>query len=193
MALKDILERIDDETEAEAERIVSAAREEAENVRQAARSLAAELSREQLERAEIQATQEAAALVASARLRARDNVITEKRAFIAKVLDEAVARIEALPDAEYAEFLWRHAAPYMRVGASVRIGFHDEKRLAESLRLTMRDVVADEIDIGVTDEIGKGLLIYTERIHVEVSADSIIRENRSRLEVIAAKHLFRDD
>lgn len=190
MALKDILGRIDSETEAEVAKILSAAREEADRSLEAARSVARGLAEDRLAKATKAAEQEAAAMVAAARIRARDRLIAEKRVYLERALREAVARIESGNEGEYASLLCTRAIPLLRGNESVEVGAGEPGSVRDSIARTLAEAGLDHIEVGVTDQVDKGLLLRGERMYVEVSANTIVNEARSHLEAVAAKVLF---
>lgn len=190
MALKDILGRIDSETEAEVAQILSAAREEADRSLEAARDAAHGLAEDRLAKATKAAEEEAAAMVAAARIRARDRLIAEKRVYLERALREAVTRIEFGDAGEYAGILCARAIPLLRGNESVEVGTSEPGSLRDSIARTLAEAGCGDVEVGVTDQVDKGLLLRGERMYVEVSVSTIVNEARSQLESVAAEVLF---
>lgn len=190
MALKDILGRIDSETEAEVAKIISAAREEADRSLEAARSGALESAEDLLAKAKKAAEEEAAATVAAARIRARDRLIAEKRVYIERALREAVVRIESGDEGEYVSILCARATPLLRGDESVAVGASETGSVREKIARTLAEAGLDHIEVGVTDQLDKGLLLRGSRMYVEVSVSTIVNDARSHFEAVAAEVLF---
>ena len=105
MAITDIISRISTDAATESAAVVDAAKAEAARiVAQAEATLAAEREAA-LAAAEHDAAEEAAMLLASARLAARDDLLARKRALAERVLERAGEALVALPDAEYLELI----------------------------------------------------------------------------------------
>jgi len=190
MALKYIISRIESDTQSEADRIISEAQSKAEALLETARSQAASAARESIERATREADAQAGAIVAAARLRARDAMIAEKHSLLGRVLREAVSRVESLPDDEYAAILVRETIGVLRGGERLEVGRHDAGRVADRISSTLRDAGFDvPVDVGA-DADWKGIAVHGERVYAEVSVAALAQERRFALEAIAAAHLF---
>lgn len=191
MALKDIIGRIESDTESETGKILAEAQREAETLLEIARSQAASASRESIEKATREAEAQAGAIVAAARLRARDAMIAEKRVYLDRVLREAVERVETLPDDEYAAILARETIGILRGGDEcVEIGRHDADRIKEDISSAIRDAGFNvSIDV-VVDGAEKGIVVQGERTHAEISVATLAQERQATLEAIAVDYLF---
>ncbi len=129
MAITDIITRIETDATAEAATITGAAGAEAERLlAQAEATLAAERDAA-LAAAGHDAAEEAATLLANVRLAARDELLGRKRALAERVLDNARARLEALPDREYTELIASGVAAAAHGGGTLAIAAADAKRL----------------------------------------------------------------
>ncbi|MDZ4177672.1 MAG: hypothetical protein U1E29_00330 [Coriobacteriia bacterium] len=190
MALADIIRRIGADTEAEAGAIIVAAQTEADRGHATAERAAAERMHLELERVEHEAAEEAQTLIAAARLRGRDRIIAEKRGFLDRVLRDAIARIEALPDAEYSALLAREVAAVARGGERLEIGTLDADRLATALPAALEAAGVDTVTIAGTSPFERGVVVCGNRMTVEVSAASIAHKRRGELEAVAASTLF---
>jgi len=190
MALKDIVSRIENDTQSEAGKILAETQREAEALLEAARNQAASAAHESIERATRGADAQAGAIVAAARLRARDAMIAEKHALLDRVLREAVARVESLPDDEYATILVREAIAILRDDERIEVGRHDAERVAERISSMLRDAGFDvSVDVA-TGAAEKGVVVHGKRVYAEISVAALVQERRFALEAIAADCLF---
>lgn len=189
MAITDILTRIETDAASEAAAIIGAAEAEAARiVAQAEATLAAEREAA-LAAAEHDAAEEAAMLLASARLAARDDLLARKRALAERVLERAGEALVALPDAEYLELITAGVAKAAAGGETLAIATADAKRLGGlAKRLEDRGV-----RVSVAAEpapIERGVLLTGDRMRVEVSPASLVADHRDRLLLVAAGALF---
>lgn len=190
MALTDIIRRIGADTEAEAGAIIVAAQTEADRLRAAAERAAAERAHVELERVEHEAAEEAQTLIAAARLRGRDRILAEKRGFLDRVLRDAIARVEALPDDAYAALLAREVAAVARGGEHLEVGTLDADRLAKTLPVALEAAGVGTVTVTGSPSLERGVLVRGNRMTVEVSAASIAHARRGELEAVAASTLF---
>lgn len=192
MALADIIKRIDRDTESEADAIIVAAQTEADRLRSAAKRSAAERRHMEIERVEHEVGEEARTRIAAARLRGRDRIIAEKRAFLDRVVREAITRVEALPDDAYAAFIAREVAVMARGGERLEIGRADADRLATALPAALVQAGVDVTVAGATDATERGAIIRGDRMIVEVSVAFVAHARRDALESVATDSLFGD-
>jgi vacuolar-type H+-ATPase subunit E/Vma4 len=190
VALADILKRIDRDTESEAGAIISTAKEQADRARDEARREAAAYVDAALDRAQREVADEARTRLASARLRGRDRVLTEKRVLIERVLADAVGQLEELPDERYAALIAREIAAAARGGERVRLARRDSARLADPLAAQLRERGVDVQVAGDTDDVAAGVVLVGERMRVEISPASLMQTRRVQLEAHVTEVLF---
>lgn len=189
MAISDILARIQADASAEAAELAAAAQAEADRIVTQAEKAAEDARREACDSAERDAADEAATLLAGARLAARDTLLTEKRARAERVLERAREALEALPEREYLELIASHVARYANGGESVAIAPADAGRLGS---LVSRLV---EMGVNVTPApepapLEHGVLLSGDRVRLEVSPASLVEDARDELLLVASRTLF---
>ena len=142
MALADIVMRIADDASREAAGLVAEVRHAAEQtIAEAGARAAAErerIVREAHEQAELATRTK----LARARIAARDRSLAAKRELVERAIAETVARLEALPDAEYAALIAREVAASARGGERVLVAGGEADRLAASLEAALAEAEA---------------------------------------------------
>ena len=189
MAITDILTRIDTDASAEAGAIIAAAEAEAARLESEAAAGAARAREHSLAEAELRATEEAATLMANARLEARDALLGAKRELAEGVLERAREALEQLPDAEYLTLIADRAAESAEGATMLAIAAADAKRLAG----LVENLQGRGVAIAVSTEaapLDHGVLLTGDRVRVEVSPASIIADRRDELLLVAAQTLF---
>lgn len=189
MAIADIITRIEDDARAEADAIISAARERADAVRERARIDAEREAERIVERTLAQAKVEADTLLANARLAARDSLLAAKKDLAERALAEAGHRLEDLPDDEYVALIAREVAEVAVPGQRIRVSAVDEQRLRK-LGALLRDAGVDVTVDGTSPDIERGVCVEGDGVRVEVSAASYIAEHRADLLHVAVRTLF---
>ncbi len=193
MALADIVRRIAEDARREADDLVLAAERSAAEMRRDAEARA-QLEHDSLiahGRAEAEA--EAKTRLASARLGERDRMLAAKGALVRRVLDDAVSRLESLPDEEYATLIAREVSAIARGGERVALGESDNRRLATFLPPAIARIGADIEIAGSTTVIDMGALLLGERMRVEVSARALVEGRADQLSAVAGEVLFGED
>jgi V/A-type H+-transporting ATPase subunit E len=192
VALADIVRRIEQDAQAEADTILLEADRAAGELRSAAERRAQAARDRIIERARADSQAEARTRLASARLLARDRLLAVRGDLVRRAIAMAVGRLEEQPDATYASLLAKHVA--RSAGAEVRIvvGEADEVRLRAHLPGALaRAGVPAEVE-GSTEALERGVLLLGERMQVEVSARSLVEAEADRLRDLAVAILFGD-
>lgn len=189
MAITDILQRIGSDAAGEAGSILQAAEEEASRITAEADEALARETASALAAAEQGAGNEAATLLANARLEARDTLLASKRALAEGVLDRARAALEMLPDGEYLALIADAAASACAGGETLAVAPADATRLA-----SLPDVLRTRgCDVTLGDEpapLERGVLLAGDRVRVELSPASLVDDRREELLLVAARALF---
>ncbi|MBN1192145.1 MAG: hypothetical protein JXA36_00415 [Coriobacteriia bacterium] len=189
MAITDILTRISRDSAAEAAEILAEATAEAARIVAAAESKVATERKVALDVAERAGEDEAATLIAGARLVARDGLLSGKRVMAEQVLERAREALESLPDDEYREFIAAEVAQAAVGGEDLLVSSADSRRLkglAERLSALGVDVSAT----GDPAPIDRGVLLTGDRVRVEISPATVIADRRDELLSVAARELF---
>jgi len=193
MSLADIVRKIEHDAAAEAAEIVSAAEQDAERVRvESARE--AEVARERvISQARLAAEEDAQMRVAAARLAGRDRLLVKKRVMIERVLLQAVEKLVALPDEEYAALIARETAKVARGSESVVLGEADSDRLKAHLPAALEKAGCDLEVGGATSYIQRGVLLEGDRMRVEISIAALISGCQEQCETVIAQTLFDEE
>lgn len=190
MAIDDIVTRIEGDAAAEAEALLAAARADAERIVTDARTRADARAGRALEAGRIAAEREAATLVSSARLTARDASLTARQELDHEALSRLEAALVAIPAVRYAALLARELASSPLPDGVLLLGSADADRLgpvlpaalgAAGLKLKIGDAAAG---------IERGLVFSGDRVRVEVSPASLVYARRADLEAEADRALF---
>lgn len=189
MAITDILERISADAAGEAGAILKAAEEEAARITAEAESTVARETAAALAAADLDGGNEAATLLANARLSARDELLASKRALAEGVLDRARAALETLPDGEYLELIAGAAASACAGGETLAVAAADATRLA-GLPERLRALGCRVTPAGEPAPLERGVLLSGDRVRVEVSPASLVEDRREELLLVAARALF---
>lgn len=138
MSLERILQRIQDDAQAEAERIIQESKKKAEEIKEAARREACDLAASLLEEKERGAQLEASRLITQARLEGKINLLSSKKRLIEEVLEKAF-KGERLKDRELKKEV------ILKEGK--REEFFDEEKLKEELRPLLEGYIAEVLKI----------------------------------------------
>ena len=189
MALSDILVRIDGDAAAEAGQILAEAEAEAVRIVAEAEATAAAEREQTLAATERAAKDDAATLLANARLAARDALLARKGELAEEVLDAATAALGSLPDAEYLDLVARGVAAVAADGDSLLVSRADAVRL-NGLGHRLREL---GVDIEISHEpahLPSGVLATGDRVRAEISPRSLVEDRRDQLLLVAARALF---
>lgn len=192
MAIADIITRIGDDAQAEADAIIAAAQERVEARVAAAQAEAdREAARIKAHGAET-ARIEAETLLANARLAARDALLGAKKALAEQVLAGARDALGALPDDEYVAFIARETARVAVPGQRVRIASGDAVRLGD-LGSRMAALGIDVIVEGEATDLATGVRVEGDGVRIEVSPAAYIAEHHDDMLHVAVRELFSEE
>ena len=189
MALSDILVRIDEDAAAEAGKILADAKSEAARILAEATAAAADAREQTLAETERVAREQAATLVANARLSTRDTLLARKRELTEAVLEDARAALEALPDDEYLDLIAHGIAKAAAGGETLLVSRADAARLS-GLGHRLKDL---SVDVTISHEpahLPGGVLVLGDRVRAEVSPHALVEDYREQLLLVAARALF---
>jgi vacuolar-type H+-ATPase subunit E/Vma4 len=195
MALADIIGRIESDAGAEARAILDGARGHAEALIARAEAEAAAAAEERLAAAERDAHGEGETLLANARLTARDEALTAKRALVDRVLLDVESDLASLPDDAYTALIAGGIARQARGGDTVRIASADAARLA-GLAAAVEKAAGRDLGLIVSDEpapVEHGVTLSADRVSSEVSPRSVLDARRDHLIAMVAGILFGKD
>lgn len=192
MALADILQRITEDSLAEASAIVREAEDAAAAVRADAEGRARERVKETVSRATIDAGSAGQTRLATARLSARDSTLAAKRSLVERVISGVTDHLESLPADEYVRFIVDQVAEVARGNETVSVGQEDEARLLSSIGPALAAAGVGVSVRGVTSEISRGVLVEGDRVKVEVSPRALVASRKDQLVAVATEVLFGD-
>jgi V/A-type H+-transporting ATPase subunit E len=190
VALADIVRRISDDAEREAAELVLAAEKDAEQIRHDAQERAARERGATLASERGTARDEAATLLAGARLGGRDRLVAEKHVLIDRVLENVVRQMQDLPDSEYAELIARGVAEVARGDEIIVLSRADEPRLRTALPEMLSRY---DLKLSIEDSTGdaaQGVALVGKRTRVEVSPAAMVEARRAEMVSLASRVLF---
>lgn len=189
MAIADIITRIEQDAQAEAEAIIAAARQRADAIVAEAQTdsekQAARIKAHNAEAARV----EAEMLLANARLAARDELLRAKQELAGRVIAGVRTALETLPDDDYAAFIARETARVAVPGQHVRVAAADVQRLADLAARVAALGVEITMD-GEADGLARGVSVESDGVRVEVSPAAYVAERHGDILQIAVRELF---
>jgi V/A-type H+-transporting ATPase subunit E len=138
MSLEKILQRIVDDAQAEAERIIQENKMKGEEIKEKSRQEASELADSLLEMSERKANLEASRLITQARLEGRLNLLSSKKKLIEEVLERAF-QIEGLQE--------KRMKKEIVLKEGKREESFDEEKLKDELRPLLEGYIAKVLKI----------------------------------------------
>ena len=189
MAIADIITRIEQDANAEADAIVAAAQERAGAIVAEARAEAEKQAARIRSRGADAARVEAETLLANARLAARDELLGAKQELAERVLAGVREALEKLPDDEYAAFIARETARVAVPGQQVRIAAEDAERLA-GLGTLVAALGADITIAGEAVGLARGVRVEGDGVRVEVSPAAYVEQRHGDMLHVAVRELF---
>lgn len=192
MAIADIITRIEQDAQAEADALLATARDRADAMVAAAKTEAEHDAARIRSRGAEAARVEAETLLANARLAARDGLLGAKREIAERVLDEARERLESLSDDEYAAFIAREVVHAAVPGQVVRVAAADKQRLA-SLGERLAAAGAPVTISGEAEGLTRGVRVEGDGVRVEVSPAAYVAERHDALLPLAVRALFPEE
>jgi len=192
VAIADIITRIEQDAQAEADALLATARDRADAMVAAAKTEAEHDAARIRSRGAEAARVEAETLLANARLAARDGLLGAKREIAERVLDEARERLESLSDDEYAAFIAREVVRVAVPGQVVRLAAADKQRLA-SLGERLAAAGAPVTISGEAEGLTRGVRVEGDGVRVEVSPAAYVAERHDALLPLAVRALFPEE
>ena len=189
MAIADIISRIEDDAQAEADAIITTAQERADAMMAAARSEAErDAARIKAHGAEA-ARVEAETLLANARLAARDAFLGARKELAERVLTGVREALERLPDDEYAAFIARETARVAVPGQRIRVAAADVDRLAGLGPLVEASAIEMAV-VGEAADLARGVRVEGDGVRVEVSPAAYVAQHHGDMLQVAVRELF---
>ena len=191
MALADIINKIEADACAEADRILAVADARAAEIDADAEARAQAHDEATMAVAQADASREVSRIVVTAKLSARDSALARRHELVDEVLSATADSVAALSDADYATFLARRVIEVARGGETLCMGAMDAGRadaVIEALRM-----LAPGLNVTLSAEpadFDRGVLVQGDRIRADLSIVTLVRERRDELELAIAAVLF---
>lgn len=196
MPLEDILKKIGAKAEVLVEEILSSAKDEVEARIQAAREEATLLKTGILEESTAEAEQIKSIAASRRDMEKRQMILGAKQDLISQVFEEAVVRLNDLPDEEYRELLLGLISRKARGTEELLLSEHDDSRLGPDFYQDVGDALklkGKAADLEVTyspDRFGGGFMLREGGVSDNVTFPVILNLIREDLEIELAKILF---
>lgn len=191
--IEKITRRIDAETQAEIDQVLTTAREQAAKIAEKYEAQA------EAEAAELKAKNAKAAvereerLVSAAQMEARKTALAAKQELVESVYTKALEKLCALPDAQYTEIvaaLLAEAAPAGR--GTVLFAPEDRKRIgAEAVKQANARLQGGQLTLSEeTAEIRGGFILRDDKVEVNGTFETLVRLQKAETAGAVAKKLF---
>ena len=192
--IEKIVEKINEEAEAEYHRIVDDAKAQAQTVLSEAAEEARRSAVKVIEQAKRECTEIERRAVSMAGLEVRKMRLELKQALLQQAFDQALAILSSMPDAAYEDFLVTLASKAAVDGAELIFSEKDQKKLGNTVVQRVNDVLKTRgISVSLsstTRNIPGGLIVQNGRIEVNCAFDILIDGQREELTAEVAKILF---
>jgi len=196
MALEDILKKIEADAEEACRGIIAEARREAEAALEAARRKAAAEAERIRARATQRADEERNRILTLARLAARRELLSEKRALIDRVFEETRESIMTMPADEYGHFIRALLRQAVEAGDEEVIVGEGERRIDQRLLDGFSQERGTPGGLRLSTErrpIDGGFVLRRGKTETNCSLETVLRGARERLETEVAGILFAED
>ena len=194
MAIEDILKKIEEEAEAECERILAEARAEAEKIEKEYSRRAEELKKALFEKAEARAKEEEKRLLVSEQLALRKAILSKKGELLERVYSNAKERIKALPEKEYLEIISKLVLESAISGTEELVVPQSQRELfGESFLKSLNDRFGNGARFTISREKGEfdwGVILREKQREIDLTLDVIFAQIIEKIESRIAEVLF---
>jgi len=194
MAIEDILKKIEEETEAECEKILAEARAEADRIEKEYRKKAEELKKELFEKAEARAKEEEKRLLVNEQLALRKALLSKKGELLEKVYSTAKEKIRALPEKEYLEIISGLVLSSAISGTEELVVPQSQGELfSESFLKSLNDRFGNGAKFAISQESGEfdwGVILREKQREIDLTLDVIFAQIIEKIESRIAEVLF---
>ncbi len=199
MSLEKIIERITQESLAQANEIIGQARHQASVILSQARAEAASQAKSRVEQAQREADNLAQREKAIAQLELRKNMLAAKQELISAIYKNVAEKIATMPDKEYVLFIKNQVLNAVETGKeqiifspteASRVGNKFISEINQELKKAGR---AGELTVGPpSNQMTRGFLLLQGPIALNYSLDSILVRLREETELKVAEILFKE-
>jgi V/A-type H+-transporting ATPase subunit E len=195
MAFEDIINKITEDTQSEADSILSLARAEAEAVREKGRRQAEELRAGMIQKAEERAKEHAARIETLAGLELRKEALKEKKDLIGEVFKTAMDKIRNLPPEEYLAFLRPIILDAVESGKEELLpsSVHRNMFTSDFLNSLNEELGPQKGHLRLSEERGDfsgGVVLLDGKKETNLTLNSLLESQRDKLEPLVANILF---
>lgn len=195
MALEDIIKKIGEDAQSEADSLLSLARAEAESIREKAHKQAEELRSELTQKAKERAKEHADRVTVLAGLDERKDALREKKRLIEDAFAKAEDRIRNLPPEEYRAFLKPLILGAVESGAEEIIpsSQHRSTFTPEFVKSLNDELGPQKGRLRLSEESGDfsgGFILREGNKETNLTLESLVASQRDRLETLIANILF---
>lgn len=197
MSLENILARIADDAQKEANRIIERANFNAQEIIKKAEEEAEILKTESLQRTEEEATRRKERMVAMARLDFRKRILDEKQRAIDAVFQKAIETLCKLEDDEYRALMKRMLLSGVQTGEEeIILSQRDKTRLTQSFRDELNEELRNNGKKGnltisqETRKMSGGFVLRRGNIELNSAFESLFESSREELESEVGRLLF---
>lgn len=191
--IEKITARITQDAEAEAEKLLNAARAEAEGIRARYEEQAAAQSAKAAESGRAAAAQRLERLEGAAEMEARKLVLEAKQQTIDKAFEKAREKLLALPETDYAELLGRMAAAAAQTGQEeILLSPADRERVGAAVVAKANALLSGgKLSLAAdTRELEGGLVLRSGKVEVNCAFETQLRMLRETMAAQVAGVLF---
>ena len=197
MSVEKIVQRILEDARAEAHAILEEAEREAARIAADGEVEADRVRRSVLKEARAEAERRRQQVLAEARLKARRRVLAARRRAVDRVFEEALRRLQGLPQEQYVEVLKRLILEGAETGREeILLSQEDRAKLPPSFL----DEINEELrkrgmpgELKLSKEaraLGGGVVLRGSRVEVNASFPALVEQARRQLEIEVARILF---
>ncbi|MDD5492312.1 MAG: V-type ATP synthase subunit E family protein [bacterium] len=200
MSLEKIIERIAQDSLAQANEITGQAKHNAAVILSKARAEAATLLKNRIERAHREADNLVQREQAIAQLEMRKKMLTAKQEVISEIYKSIAEKINNLPEKEYLLFIRKQVLNAVETGKEQiifpaaeagRIGHKLIQEINQELKSKKR---SGELTLGpVSKQLTRGFLLQQGSVVLNYSLDSILARQREETELLVAEILFKEN
>ncbi len=195
MALEDIIKKIGEDAQSEADSLLSLARSEAEAIREKARKQADELRSEMMQKAKARAKEHADRVRVLAGLDERKDALREKKRLIEDAFAKAEDKIRNLPPEEHRAFLKPLILSAVESGSEEIIPPSEHRNLftPEFVKSLNDELGSQKGRLRLSDESGEfsgGFILREGNKETNLTLESLVASQRDRLETLIANILF---
>jgi V/A-type H+-transporting ATPase subunit E len=196
MALENILEKIRDDSEFEAENIINQAKKDAEKIIAGAEAQTASISAEAELSGTEKALREKEKVITMAYLESRKKILSAKQRILQEIFEETRKRLLQLDEKEYSKFMKMLIISGCSGGkATVIPGIEDRRLINRKLIDEINTELKGEckIELSAQDtQVKRGFILQSGRIEMDNSTDNIINTVREKTTDEIAGMLFID-